>query len=163
LEPLKLLEQLEQVNLPKRGPVLALLTLLFFLSVLGQALVARFGVIWLPAMEHWHSGLIPYPTLLTIQLLMLIAMVKITRDIWRDTGFFALVRPSWSRFLICFSAIYAGAMVLRYALTMAFYPGMRWFGGTIPIFFHFVLAAFIYVVGCFHSRADTFASAKSAC
>jgi hypothetical protein len=160
---LELLEQLEQVNLPKRGPVLAVLTLLFFLRVLGQALVAWFEVIWLPAMEHWHSGLIPYPILLTIQLLMLIVMAKITRDIWRGSGFFALVRPSWSRRLICVSAIYAGAMGLRYAWTMAFYPEMRWFGGTIPIFFHFVLAGFVYVVGRFHSRADTFASPKSAC
>jgi hypothetical protein len=146
-----------------RGPVLALLTLLFLLRVLGQALVARFDVTWLPAMEHWHSGLIPYSTLFTIQLLMLIVMAKITRDIWLGTGFFALVRPSWSRFLICVSAIYAGAMALRYALTMTFYPEMRWFGGTIPIFFHFVLAGFIYFVGRFHSDADTFASPKSAC
>jgi hypothetical protein len=146
-----------------RGPVLALLTLLFLLRVSGQALVAQFGVTWLPAMEHWHSGLIPYSTLLTIQLLMLIVMLKITRDIWRGTGFFALVRPSWSRFLICFSAIYAGSMALRYALTMTFYPEMRWFGGTIPIFFHFVLAGFIYVMGRFHSRAGSFASPESAC
>jgi hypothetical protein len=144
-------------------PVLALLTLLFLLRVLGQALVAGFGVTWLPAMEHWHSGLIPYPMLLSIQLLMLIIMVKIIWDVWLGTGFFALVRPSWSRFLICFSAIYAGAMALRYVLTMTFYPEMRWFGGTIPIFFHFVLAGFIYVFGRFHSRAGRFASPESAC
>lgn len=145
------------------GPVLAVLTLLFLLRVLGQALVAGFGVAWLPAMEHWHSGLIPYPTLFTIQLLMLIVMAKITRDIWLGTGFFALVRPSWSRPLIYISAIYAGAMAFRYALTMAFYPEMRWLGGTIPILFHFVLAGFVYVVGRFHSRADTFARPESAC
>jgi hypothetical protein len=144
-------------------PVLALLTLLFLLRVLGQALVAGFGVTWLPAMEHWHSGLIPYPMLLSIQLLMLIIMVKIIWDVWLGTGFFALVRPSWSRFLICFSAIYAGAMALRYALTMTFYPEMRWLGGTIPIFFHFVLAGFIYVVGRFHSQTGRFARPESAC
>jgi hypothetical protein len=151
------------MNAFMRGPVLALLTLIFLLRVLGQALVAGFGVTWLPAMEHWHSGLIPYPTLFTIQLLMLIVMTKITRDIWRGTGFFARVRPSWSRFLICVSAIYAGAMALRYVLTMTFYPEMRWFGGTIPILFHFVLAGFLYVVARFHSRAGTFASPESAC
>jgi len=151
------------MNAFMRGPVLALLTLLFFLRVLGQALVARFGVTWLPAMEHWHSGLIPYPALLTIQVLMLIVMVKISRDVWRGAGFFAMVRPSLSRLLIGFSVVYAGAMALRYALTMAFYPEMRWFGGTIPIFFHFVLAGYIYVVGRFHSRADTFASPQGAC
>ena len=65
------------------GPVLALLTFLFALRVLGQALVVFVGVAWQPIMEQWFSGLIPYPTLLMIQLLMLILMVKITGEIWR--------------------------------------------------------------------------------
>ena len=65
------------------GPLLALLTLLFALRVLGQGLVAFFGVTWLPEMTHWFSCLIPYPSLLIIQLLMLILMVKITGEIWR--------------------------------------------------------------------------------
>jgi hypothetical protein len=65
------------------GPVLTILTALFFLRVLGQALVAYTSVNWLPAMEHWASGLIPYPILLTIQIAMLIVMVKISKDIWR--------------------------------------------------------------------------------
>ena len=74
------------------GPVLAFFTLLFFLRVLGQALVVFFSVSWLPSTEHWASGLIPYPTLLAIQLVMLIGMVKIVSDIWRGKGFFAQTR-----------------------------------------------------------------------
>ena len=65
------------------APILMLLTLLFFVRVLGQALVAFFCVSWLPAMEQWYSGLIPYPTLFTIQLVMLVFMVKISTDITR--------------------------------------------------------------------------------
>lgn len=42
-------------------------------------------------------------------------------------------------------------MLLRYVLTMTFHPEMRWLGGTIPIFFHFVLAGFIFVLGRYHS------------
>ena len=38
-------------------------------------------------------------------------------------------------------------MALRYVLTMIFQPEMRWLGDTIPIFFHFVLAAFPVHVG----------------
>jgi hypothetical protein len=34
---------------------------------------------------------------------------------------------------------------------------MRWSGGAIPIFFHFVLAAFIYVWGKFQVRRAIFA------
>ena len=134
----------------RRGAVLAALTLLFLGRVLGQALVALFSVRWLPAMHEWHSGLIPYPILLALQLLMLVIMIKISRDIWNRTGFFAKRQPSWSRYLVGFSAIYAGAMVLRYILTMIFLPEMRWLGGTIPIFFHFVLAAFLFRWGRFH-------------
>jgi len=132
------------------GPLLALLTLLFALRVLGQALVAFFGVTWLPAMEQWFSGLIPYPTLLIIQLLTLILMVQITGEIWRGKGTFAIPRPHWTQFLMKFSAVYAAAMVLRYVLTMILHPEMRWFGDTIPITFHFVLAGFIYVLGHHH-------------
>ena len=87
------------------GPLLALLTLLFAFRVLGQALVGFFGVTWLPAMEQWFSGLISYPTLLIIQLLMLMLMVKITGEIWRGKGAFAIPRPHWSQFLMKFSAV----------------------------------------------------------
>lgn len=139
------------------GPVLTLLTALFSLRVLGQALAVYVSVSWLPTTEHWASGLIPYPILLIIQIAMLVFMVKIAADIWRGTGLFSEQRASWAPVLISFSALYAGAMTLRYLLTMLFLPEMRWFGGAIPIFFHFVLASFIYVWGKFHARRAIFA------
>jgi hypothetical protein len=138
------------------------LTLLFLGRVLGQALVTFLPVHWLPATHEWHSGLMPYPILLTIQLLMLVIMIKISWDIRRGSGFFARGRPSWSGYLVGFSAIYAGAMVLRYILTMIFLPEMRWFGGTIPIVFHFVLAAFLFTWGRFQSQPPTFARVSDA-
>jgi hypothetical protein len=136
-------------------PILAFLTLLFALRVLGQILVAFLGVDWLPSMEQWFSGLIPYPVLLGIQVVMLFVMVKISSQIWRRAGFFAERRPHWSRFLVKFSAVYAGAMALRYMLTMTLRPDLRWFSGTIPIAFHFILAGFIYVLGRYHASAGT--------
>jgi hypothetical protein len=136
------------------GPVLGFLTGLFLLRVLGQALVVFFSVRWLPASEHWFSGLIPYPALLVIQLILAAAMIRISAGVWRGRGFFAEPRPSWSRRLIVASVIYAAVMVLRYALTMTYRPEMRWFGGAIPIFFHFVLAGFLCVWGKFHARAN---------
>ncbi len=74
------------------GRVLALLTLLFFFRVLGQALVVFFSVGWLPSNEQWASGLLPYPALLAIQVVMLVGMVKILSDVWREGGFFAMAR-----------------------------------------------------------------------
>jgi hypothetical protein len=42
-------------------------------------------------------------------------------------------------------------MVLRYVLVMAYYPERRWFTGTIPIFFHWVLAGYCFVLGKYYS------------
>ncbi len=145
------------------GRVLALLTLLFFFRVLGQALVVFFSVSWLPSNEQWASGLLPYPALLAIQVVMLVGMVKILSDVWREGGFFAMAPASWSRFLIGFSAVYAGSMATRYILTMIFRPDLRWLGGTIPIVFHFVLAAFLYTWGKFLARQAIFARPDNAC
>jgi hypothetical protein len=136
------------------GAILAFLTLLFFLRVLGQALVAFLGVTWLPPMEQWFSGLIPYPILLAMQIGMLLIMIKISTDTCRSAGFFAKPRPRWSRFFAGFSAFYAGVMIVRYVLTMIFKPEMRWFGGTIPIFFHFVLAGFIFTLGAYQTNGN---------
>jgi hypothetical protein len=49
------------------------------------------------------------------------------------------------------ATIYAGAMVVRYAVRMARRPEERWFGGTIPIVFHLVLASYVLVLGRFHA------------
>jgi hypothetical protein len=143
--------------------VLALLTALFALRVIGQALVEFFRVVWLPPSEAWASGLIPYPILLAIQLAMLAGMLKIVADVSRECGSFAVPRPRWSRFLIGFSAVYASSMALRYVVTMIFFPEMRWWGGIIPISFHFALAAFLYSWGRFLSRHRIFARPDHAC
>ncbi|HEX6438902.1 MAG TPA: hypothetical protein VF182_17330 [Candidatus Binatia bacterium] len=143
-----------QINIGMHGPALAILTLLFALRVLGQALVVFFSVDWLPPSEHWFSGLIPYPILLGVQLVMLAVMVKIASEIRRGRGFFAKPRPGCCRFLVACSILYAASMILRYILTMTYRPDMRWFGGTIPIFFHWVLAAFLYTWGNFNSGRD---------
>jgi hypothetical protein len=114
-------------------------------------------------MAQWFSGLIPYPILLAIQIVMFGGMIKISADIWHGRGYFAVARPSWARPLIGFSAIYAGSMAARYVLAMILRPEMRWLGGAIPIFFHFVLAGFIYTWGRFHSRQGIFARPGPAC
>ena len=98
-------------------------------------------------MAEWYSGLVPYSVLLPIQLLILVVQVKVSLDIWRGSGFFAIRRPRTGKVLRGFSYAYFAAMVLRYVLTMSFYPERRWFTGTIPIFFHWVLAAYLFVFG----------------
>jgi hypothetical protein len=131
--------------------VLGILAFAFFLRVLGQAVVAATPVSFLPPMEEWYSGLLPYPILLPIQVVIVAVQVMVSWDIWNGAGFFAWQRPLVGRGLRWFSYVYFAAMALRYALTMAFYPERRWFSGTIPIFFHWVLAAYLFVLGRYHS------------
>ena len=137
-------------NHPFTDRLLAFITVLFAGRVFGQALVAFVGVPWLPPMEQWFSGMIPYPSLLIIQLLMLMLMIKITARSGAAKAPSPIVRPHWSGILMKFSAVYASLMVVRYILTMILHPEMRWFGDIIPIIFHFVLAGFIFVLGRYH-------------
>jgi hypothetical protein len=138
--------------------VLGILAVAFLLRVVGQLLVALFEVSFLPPMAQWYSGLIPYPVLLPVQIVILLIQAKISRDIWRGVGFIADRRPTAGRFLCRFSYVYFLAMVVRYAVTMYLYPERRWFQGTIPIFFHWILAAYLFVFGRYHLHAVDTAS-----
>jgi hypothetical protein len=42
--------------------------------VAGQAMVAFFDVQWLPPMERWYSGLVPYEILLPAQIAIIVLM-----------------------------------------------------------------------------------------
>ena len=123
---------------------LTIFTGLFVLRVLGQTLVAFLDVGFLPAMEHWYSGLILYPILLPIQIVMIIVMVKLIKDVRQGAGLFSGASYGMGVFLKWFSIVYFLSMVLRYFITMVQYPELRWFGRTIPIWFHMVLAAFVF-------------------
>ena len=137
------------------GLLLSVLAFLFFLRVLGQALVAFFDVRRLPAMAEWYSGLLPYPLLFPIQVVVLLAQAKISTDVFRRTGWLALRHSRAGRALRWLSILYFSGMALRYAVTMAWYPERRWLGtGTIPIVFHWVLAAYLYTLGRYVGRRD---------
>ena len=129
--------------------MLWLLTILFLARVTGQVVVATLGPSFLPPMAAWQSGLLPYPLLLTSQLAILAVQAKINAHVLAGTR---VLGARAGRLVVGLAAAYFAAMVLRYALTMALHPERRWLGGTIPIVFHFVLAAYLYVLGRFHTR-----------
>jgi len=138
--------------------VLWLLLIAFCGRVLGQWLVVRGAAPWLPPMKEWYSGLLPYPWLLPIQILIILIFARISMDFTRGRGFWVTTRPFFARGLLVFAYIYLAAMVLRYVLRMVLVPEARWFGQTIPIFFHWVLASFLIVVGRWHRSRLTLAS-----
>ena len=131
--------------------ILGAFTGLFTLRVAGQVLVAFLGVGLLPPMEQWYSGLMPYPILLPIQMAMIVVMVIIVRDVARGSGTFSVPRRRAGPVLVWLGYLYASSMVVRYVVTMTLHPERRWFGHTIPIWFHIVLAAFLYTLGRYHA------------
>lgn len=131
------------------SPVLWLLTALFAVRVAGQVVVALRSPSWLPPMHDWN--LVPYRVLFPVQLVILAVMT------WIDVSFSASAGPPVERSeafgwaLVAFSVVYAGAMAVRYVARMRRRPEARWFGGTIPIVFHLVLATYLYALGSFHA------------
>jgi hypothetical protein len=117
---------------------LALFTALFATRVAGQLLVLVRAPTWLPPMREWNF--MPYRYLLPTQLALLALM----------TAFVVAPpssHPTAGRILVGLSFVYWGAMGVRYAIRMTRMPAARWLGGAIPIVFHCVLAAFVFVLG----------------
>jgi hypothetical protein len=131
------------------GAFLVGFSLLFFLRVAGQVVVRVRAPAWLPLMGQWN--LVPYRILLPIQLVFLAVMAWIDYDLLREDGLAETRSPALGSFLVAFSALYAGSMGARYAIRMRRRPGERWFGGTIPIVFHVVLAAYLLTLGTYHA------------
>lgn len=128
---------------------LAMLAFLFLLRVAGQLAVVARAPGWLPPMHDWN--LAPYRIVLPTQIAFLALMALICSGLYRSEGVFATPSPGFGRAAVWFSYVYAAAIVLRYALRMGRRPVERWFGGTIPMVFHLVLASFVFVYGSFHA------------
>ena len=117
---------------------LALFGALFAVRVGAQIGVIRFRPRWLPATGEWN--LLPYRILLPIQLCLLVVIAAIVAGPV-EPG------PETGRALVVFALVYWATMGVRYAVRMTRRPDQRWFGGAIPILFHCVLAAFVFVLG----------------
>ncbi len=102
-------------------------------------------------MDEWQSGLLPYPLLLASQAVVLTFMTIICVDFVRARGFFVEPHPHGGVFSIWFAWTYFGGMVIRYIVTMVRRPERRWLGGTIPIVFHSIVAAFLWTWGRYQS------------
>ena len=120
-----------------------ILLFLFALRVLGQLLVVTGRAPFLPPMDDWQSGLLPYPVLFASQVVILTLFAMICTQFSRGRGLFVrrnrwLATPLW-----IIGWIYAGGMIVRYALLRR---------DAIPVAFHIVLASFLLVVAHHHRR-----------
>lgn len=130
----------------QRAIVLWACTGLFFLRVIGQIEVLLVSPSWLPPMEDWYSGLLPYPILLPAQIVLLMVMAVIsayeTQNLTRlrDHG------ARWRRVVRVFAVCYFGAMLLRLAIQLLRGADNVIAAGGIPVAFHCVLALFLLVL-----------------
>ena len=130
---------------------MAFLLALFVLRVVGQVVVALRSPRWLPAMREWYSGLLPYPVLLPIQIVFIAVMTGMTLDVGRGGTGWAAPRAALGAVLMWLSFVYAAGMVVRFVVWLRRPPERR--RAWIPIIFHLVLAAFLFVFSRWHMVA----------
>jgi hypothetical protein len=111
--------------------------------VIGQLLAATGSVGFLPPIEKWQSGLLPYPVLLAFQALIILLYAKVCLDFSKGSGFFVVPSRRLGKGLIVFGSLYLAAMIVRHWIQ----------GPSIPVYFHFVLATFLLAVGRYHQKA----------
>lgn len=121
---------------------------LFVARVLGQILAATIRPRWLPPMSRWYSGVMPYRYLLPSQVLIIALMAAMISSVARQSGALGAPRASLGVAILWTSYVYAVGMVWRSIHRFAQPPERR--GVVIPIVFHLVLAAFLFVYGSWH-------------
>jgi hypothetical protein len=127
---------------------------LFALRVVGQLLVALQLAPFLPPMDQWQSGVMPYPMLLASQCAILAGLILVCVQFSRRRGYFWSPRRWLATPLWVVGWLYASAMIVRYIIWMTIRPDQRWTGDIIPVVFHLVLAGFLLVVANHHRSPE---------
>jgi hypothetical protein len=127
----------------RRCGLLWLCLAIFVVRVVGQIEVLLLAPRWLPPISAWESGLVPYPVLLPLQILLIGWMAAIASDHSRGIGPMWVMHARTRRRLRAFAAVYAGLMLLRLAVTAALPPHSVLDRGLIPILAHWDLAGFV--------------------
>ena len=132
--------------------LLWILFVLFALRVAGQLAVANGLAPFLPPMDQWQSGLMPYAALLAAQLVILAVLGLVCVQFSRRRGYFVRPHRGLATPLWVVAWLYASLMILRYAIWMTIKPDQRWTGDLIPVVFHLVLAGFLLTVAQYHRK-----------
>jgi hypothetical protein len=120
---------------------------LFAARVIGQLETMLIAPQWLPDMDAWFSGLLPYPLLLPAQIAILMVMAVVAWNGRIRSGAFAAAHPRIAAGLRRFAYGYFVVMAVRLAVNVAANGADFWRAGAIPVAFHWVLALFLLVVG----------------
>ena len=123
-----------------RSMVLWSCTILFLLRVLGQIEVLLQAPTWLPAMDAWYSGLLPYPLLLPAQIVILMLMCYLNA---RSASHTFSTQSRWHKPLRMFALLYFAAMMVRLIVELNRGAEDALAAGGIPIAFHWILALYL--------------------
>ncbi len=133
------------MRLPSRvlPTALGLLTCLFALRVAAQLLQAVSPTEWLPPFAAWQGSALPYPVLLSTQVLILTVMVWVMFRGWHGNR---VLLDSWMKPVRVLAAIYFGTMAFRLLAGLTILAHVPWFAAALPATFHLVLATFLFLV-----------------
>lgn len=134
-------------------PWLWLLIGLFLIRVIAQPASLLINSKFLPPFESWHGGVLPYPVLLIFQVLILLWQILTVRSFSLGTTY---PNRRLGITILTLASIYFIIMLARLILGLTILIGNRWFGSTLPAFFHLVLASFLFLYGHFHFHQSKF-------
>jgi hypothetical protein len=120
---------------------------LFAARVVGQFESLLVAPAWLPDMDAWYSGLLPYPLLLPVQMALLMVMAVVAWNRRVRTGCFARSNPRAAGVVRILACIYFVVMAMRLGVNVIDNGAEFWRHGAIPVAFHWVLALFLLVSG----------------
>jgi hypothetical protein len=126
--------------------LLWLLSFLFTLRVLGQALQRWLPQPFLPPFNAFQGSGLPYWLLLSAQLGILAVMVHVSLGV--QAGTLTSSRRTGNA-LAWFGQIYMAGSLLRIAIGLALPAAPAWFSTWIPAFFHVVLAGFVLTLSSY--------------
>jgi hypothetical protein len=120
---------------------------LFAARVIGQVETLLLAPEWLPDMDAWYSGLLPYPLLLPAQIAILMSMAAVAWNRRVRSGAFSRANPRVAGALRLFAYLYFIVMAVRLGVNVIDEGADFWREGAIPVAFHWVLALFLSVAG----------------
>jgi len=127
-----------------------LLTSLFAMRVLGQALQRWAPQPFLPPFDAFQGSNLPYWLLLSVQLVILVVMIVVARRV--QTGSLAPSARAGT-VLALVGWIYMTLSVGRIAVGLSAPAAPAWFSTWIPAVFHVVLSAYVLTLAHYHRRA----------
>lgn len=131
--------------------LMGLVTLLFALRVVGQAVQRWWPQPGLPEFSAFQGSGLPYWVLLSAQLAIVALMLRVW---WRMARRAPVPNRRLGRALMWTGALYMACSLLRIVVGLAVPAAPAWFTAWIPALFHLVLAGFVLAVADVHLRSS---------